>query len=76
MSLQDDDNLLPCPFCNGEYVRTELSPHASRPILEQLAPDSGGGWRVSCYGCCVGTWNGLAREEAILTWNRRLWRRD
>ena len=66
------ETLLPCPFCNGEYVRKELSPHTSKPVLEQLAEDSGGGWRVCCYGCHVQTWNGLSKEEAIKTWNRRL----
>ena len=66
--VQGAEQLLPCPFCSGEYVRKELSPYNSKPKLEQL---SDGSWRVSCYGCYVGTWKGLTKADAIETWNRR-----
>ena len=46
-------------------------PFTSEPNLEELTDNHG--WRVSCYGCGVGTWNNLkyTKEEAIAAWNTR-----
>lgn len=63
--------LLPCPFCQGLPIRDDRLPCFSVPLLEELSDEMGGGWRVSCYGCHVQTWNRLSREDAIATWNRR-----
>lgn len=64
--------LLPCPFCGGGWAHTVCDPYHSEPRLEECSEQQGGGWRVCCYGCYVQTWNGLGREEAIATWNRRV----
>lgn len=66
--------LLPCPFCAGKSFHTEGDhpvEFQTNPLLEQVAAEYGGGWRVCCYGCRVQTWNGLSREEALTTWNCR-----
>lgn len=65
-----DEKLKPCPFCNGTKAT---------PVLEELNSeckknDTGGaGWRITCYGCKLGTWthNGWTREQAIRAWNDR-----
>lgn len=38
------------------------------PKLEEL---SAGGWRVSCYGCHIGTFTFPDGQQAIAAWNRR-----
>lgn len=65
-----------CPFCAGAYVPAhpkmcQQRPSTSAPNLEELT--EGRGWRVSCYGCGVGTWPNLkyTREQAIAAWNTR-----
>lgn len=70
--------LLPCPFCAGQYIPAHpkmmlQAPATSAPVLEELSEDYSRGWRVSCYGCGVGTWNNLryTREQAIAAWNTR-----
>lgn len=70
-----DSQLLPCPFCGGGFFPFHpkmegKSPCRSKPALEEL---SFGGWRVSCYGCGVGTWDnlGYTKEQAIKAWNTR-----
>jgi len=46
-------------------------PFTSEPKLEQLTEYRG--YRVSCYGCGVGTWDGMryTKEEAVSAWNTR-----
>lgn len=64
--------LLPCPFCQGAPRPRPWGPVViATPVLEAIALDSGGGWRVTCYGCRVQTWNGLTRDEAMAAWNYR-----
>jgi hypothetical protein len=67
--------LKPCPFCGGAFIKTHPKmsgqwPSTSQPKLEELTQ---GGWRVTCYGCGIGTWNNLkySREETIQVWNTR-----
>ena len=65
--------LLPCPFCQRTPRPRPWGPVViATPVLEALALDSGGGWRVTCYGCRVQTWNGLTRDEAMAAWNTRV----
>jgi hypothetical protein len=68
-------DLLPCPFCAGQYIADHPNMKGSRPAISQpkLEELTVGGWRVTCYGCGVGTWNTLkyTREEAIAAWNTR-----
>jgi hypothetical protein len=70
------DDLLPCPFCNGKFIPEHpkmrgCMPFTSEPKLEQLTEYRG--YRVSCYGCGVGTWDGMryTKEEAVSAWNTR-----
>lgn len=69
--MADEPILLPCPFCGG--LPNPKFDGRSAPILEQVAPELGGGWRVNCYGCGVKTWDCLHRtpEEAVAHWNLR-----
>jgi hypothetical protein len=67
--------LLACPFCGGQHIpehpkMKEQWPCTSQPKLEELTE---GGWRVTCYGCGVGTWNNLkyTKEQAVAAWNTR-----
>ena len=68
-------NLLPCPFCGGQFIpqHPKMAPmwkSTSCPKLEEL---TAGGWRVCCYGCGVQTWDNLryTKEQAIAAWNTR-----
>jgi hypothetical protein len=68
-------NLKPCPFCGGKFMpehpkMKHCMPYISAPITEELTE---GGWRVTCYGCGIGTWNHLnyTKEQAIEAWNTR-----
>jgi hypothetical protein len=77
-SDETQNELLPCPFCDGKHLATHpkmvnMWPSISRPALEQLTEEFKGGWRVCCYGCGVSTWNNLrySREEAVVAWNTR-----
>lgn len=47
-----------------------LMPYTSAPKLEEL---TAGGWRVTCYGCGVGTWDSLkyTKKQAVAAWNTR-----
>ena len=56
--------LKPCPFCGGEK---------GMPQLEQLREDSGGGWRILCYGCMASVGNRTEKTyaEVIEVWNTR-----
>lgn len=70
------NELKPCPFCGGQFLRdhpamaNQMS-FTSAPKVEEL---TAGGWRVSCYGCGVKTWDNLnyTREQAITAWNTRV----
>src|SRR5262245_37336067 len=64
--------LLPCPFCRGTWVNHALFPYRSQPRLEQVSAEHGGGWRVTCYGCGVMTWNDHSQAHVVQTWNRRV----
>jgi len=68
----DRVELKPCPFCGGDAEGFRLA-RTGEPKLEQVSDDSGGGWRVSCYTCRGGFWNGayLTEQDAIAAWNTR-----
>jgi uncharacterized protein with PIN domain len=67
--------LLPCPFCGGQFIPEHPKmagspPFRSVPRLEELLE---GEWRVCCYGCGVQTWDQMeyTKEQAIAAWNTR-----
>jgi hypothetical protein len=70
-----EPGLLDCPFCAGQFVpghpkMVGQAPYTSRPKLEELTT---GGWRVTCYGCGVQTWDNMnyTKEQAAEAWNTR-----
>lgn len=53
----------PCPFCDHKT-----------PKLEEILPDTGGGWRVLCYVCFAQIHiknRKRAKTAALTAWNRR-----
>lgn len=74
-ATQGSSALLACPFCGGQFIPEHPKmagawPFTSQPKLEELTE---GGWRVTRYGCGVGTWENLkyTKEQAVAAWNTR-----
>lgn len=66
--MNENKNLLPCPFCGGEAIIHTVEPHTH--VIAKFMPDYGGGAFIECKSCTCAI-SGETEQEAITTWNRR-----
>lgn len=61
--INENDALLPCPFCGCEEV-----------VYMQYKHDAGMRWKVFCCGCAAQIDPGYAQEKGVVRelWNKRV----